>query len=152
MSTKSAPETSYSKTQVYQNTLGEIMRRHMLPAIVAIVGVAIPVLSQVAGTPRPSFEVASIKPNNSGDNRIMFRNFGGGRFTTVGATLKMLIQTAYRIRELQISGGPGWISSDRFDMEAKAENVSDMTPERMPLMLQRLLEVRFQQTATTETK
>jgi bla regulator protein blaR1 len=127
------------------------MRRHTLFAIVVIVAVAIPLLPQGSGAGNPSFEVASIKPNNSGDNRVMFRN-NGGRFTIVGATARMLIQQAYRIRDFQLSGGPGWIGSDRFDIEAKPENVADMTPERMPLMLQGLLEERFQLRTHKETK
>jgi bla regulator protein blaR1 len=131
---------------------GELMRRHAVLAILLIVAIALPVFSQGSGTNRPSFEVASIKPNNSGDNRVMFRNTGGGRLTIAGATARMLIQQAYRIRDFQLSGGPGWISSDRFDVEAKAENVTDMTPERMPLLLQSLLEERFRLKTHTETK
>ena len=127
------------------------MRRHTLLAIVLIVVVAFPLLPQGSGTDKPSFEVASIKPNNSGDNRVMFR-FNGGRFTVAGATAKMLIQQAYRVRDFQLSGGPGWIGSDRFDIEAKPENVADMTPERMPLMLQGLLVERFQLKTHKETK
>jgi len=125
------------------------MRRHTLLAIVVIVAFVIPLLPQ--GSDKPSFEVASIKPNNSGDNRVMFRA-NGGRFTVAGATAKMLIQQAYRVRDFQLSGGPAWLGSDRFDIEAKPENVSDMTPERMPLMLQNLLVERFQLKTHKETK
>jgi bla regulator protein blaR1 len=127
------------------------MRRHTLLAIVVIAAIAIPLLSQAGGGGKPSFEVASIKPNNSGDNRVMFR-FNGGRYTIVGATVKMLIQQAYRVREFQLSGGPGWIGSDRFDIEAKPENIADMNPERMPLLLQSLLEERFQLKTHKDTK
>ncbi|HTK87135.1 MAG TPA: TIGR03435 family protein [Nitrospiraceae bacterium] len=125
------------------------MRRHTLLAIVVIVAFVIPLLPQ--GSDKPSFEVASIKPNNSGDNRVMFRA-NGGRFTVAGATAKMLIQQAYRVRDFQLSGGPAWLGSDRFDIEAKPENVSDMTPERMPLLLQNLLVERFQLKTHKETK
>src|SRR4051812_12542420 len=127
------------------------MRRHTLLAIVVIVAVAVPLLPQGGATPRPSFEVASIKPNNSGDNRMMFRG-NGGRFTVVGATVRMLIQQAYRVRDFQLSGGPGWTSTDRFDIEAKPENAADLSPERMPLLLQSLLTERFQLKTHKETK
>ena len=127
------------------------MKRHTLLAIVVIVAVAIPLLPQGSGTDKPSFEVASVKPNNSGDNRVMFRG-NGGRFTVIGATVRMLIQQAYRVRDFQLSGGPGWLGSDRFDIEAKPENVADLNPERMPLMLQGLLEERFQLKIHKETK
>src|SRR5262245_37610112 len=115
------------------------MRRHTLLAIVVIVAAAIPLLPQVSSKDKPSFEVAAIKPNNSGDRSMMFRNNGGGRMTIVNATAKMLVQFAYRVRDFQVSGGPGWINSDHFDIEAKAENPGDMTPEGMPLLLQSLL-------------
>jgi uncharacterized protein (TIGR03435 family) len=121
------------------------MRQRVFLSIVLIVAGAIPALSQ-------SFEVASIKPNKSGDNRIMFRNSGGGRFSTAGTTLKMLIGFAYRLRDFQVSGGPGWISSDRYDIEAKAEDVADMSPDKLPAMLQNLLAERFQLKAHTETR
>jgi uncharacterized protein (TIGR03435 family) len=128
------------------------MRRHIFLAIVAIVAVAIPLLPQTGGTDRPSFEVASIKPNNSGDNRVMFRNAGGGRVSIAGATVKMLIQNAFRVRDFQITGGPGWINSDRFDIEAKVENPAEMTMESYPLLLQGLLAERLHLKTHTEKK
>jgi uncharacterized protein (TIGR03435 family) len=127
------------------------MKRHAFLAIVVIVAVAMPLLSQGTGADKPTFEVASIKPNNSGDNRVMFRA-NGGRFVVAGATVSMLIQQAYRVRDFQLSGGPGWIGSDRFDIEAKPENIADMTPDRMPLLLQSLLVERFQLKTHKETK
>src|SRR5215510_2629073 len=68
----------------------------------------------------PSFEVASIKPNNSGDGRVMMQN-QPGRFTATNVTLKQLIRNAYQLQDFQISGGPSWISSDHFDIVAKIE-------------------------------
>ncbi len=67
-------------------------------------------------------------------------------------TLQELIQFAYGLyangltlnpQPLQISGGPGWIDSDRFDIEAKAEGNPREEMMAGP-MLQRLLEDRFQ--------
>src|ERR1051325_1321833 len=68
----------------------------------------------------PAFEVASIKPNNSGDGRVMLQN-QPGRFAATNVTLKMLIRNAYQLQEFQIAGGPSWIASDRFDIVAKIE-------------------------------
>ena len=120
------------------------MERQTLLALVLSAAITAPLHSQ-------SFEVASIKPNNTGLPQVMFR-VNGGQFTVVGATTRMLIQQAYRVRDFQLSGGPGWISSDRFDIQAKPENIADFTPERMPLMLQSLLKERFQLKTHTETK
>ena len=98
-----------------------------------------------------SFEVASIKPNRSGDMRMGIR-FMPGRFTTTGATVSQLITLAYEVRDFQVSGGPSWISSDRYDIDAKepdalAEELEKLPPdqrrEKMGLLLQSLLVDRF---------
>ena len=67
-----------------------------------------------AQTPQaaPAFEVASIKPNNSGDGRVMMQN-QPGRFTATNITLRQLIRNAYQLQDFQITGGPGWHASDR---------------------------------------
>ena len=62
-----------------------------------------------------SFEVASIKPSApSGGNTFMVRveMAPGGRYTASGVTLKILLQQAYDVRDYQITGGPGWISTE----------------------------------------
>lgn len=85
-----------------------------------------------SGGTAPGFEVASIKPNRSGDMhmRIMFQP---GRFIMNGATVRMLISVAYDVRDFQISGGPGWIASDKYDIDAKepdalAEELQNLPP------------------------
>ncbi len=67
------------------------------------------------------FEVASIKPSNSGDPRTLLQVLPGGGLRTSGATLKFLISLAYQVRSFQILGGPGWSSSDRFDVVANPD-------------------------------
>lgn len=89
------------------------------------------------------FEVASVKPNTSGTMMVMIRPPMGGRFTATNARLKMLVAIAYNVRNFEISGGPNWIETDGFDIEAKAAdpkvNIDGLRP-----MLQSLLEDRFQ--------
>jgi uncharacterized protein (TIGR03435 family) len=92
-----------------------------------------------------AFEVATIKPNAANDNRIMIRMAPGGRFTASGITVRTLIAQAYGLRDFQISGGPAWISNERFDINAKGP---DGMPDRVPPevlrpMLRALLEERF---------
>jgi uncharacterized protein (TIGR03435 family) len=90
---------------------------------------------------KPVFEVASVKPNNTGEMRSNIGIRVGGRLIATNATLKNLITTAYQVKDFQISGGPGWIDTDRFDINAVAsENVA---PEQTLLMLRSLLEDRF---------
>ncbi len=80
--------------------------------------------SQATPTPSPTFEVASIKPSDPSSRMVMLRNSPGGRFTANGVTTKFLIAEAFNIRDFQISGGPSWIDSARYDIEAKADDSS----------------------------
>jgi uncharacterized protein (TIGR03435 family) len=87
----------------------------------------------------PGFDVASVKPNKSG-------GAGGvrttpGRIVGINTTAKMLIREAFNVRSYQISGGPGWLESDRFDLEAKA--MGNASEDQLRHMLQRLLAERF---------
>ena len=63
----------------------------------------------------------------------------------------MLIAFAYRLQQFQISGGPRWIDSDRFDVEGKAED-PQAGFDQVRLMLQSLFEDRFKLKAHRETK
>ncbi len=49
----------------------------------------------------PAFEVASIKPNNSGDGRVMINMQPGGRFTATNIPLRLLIRNAYQLQDFQ---------------------------------------------------
>jgi uncharacterized protein (TIGR03435 family) len=89
---------------------------------------------------RPHFEVASIKQSNEQRFNTNVRPQPGGRFTAT-APLKILMQAAYSLHDFQILGGPAWLDSDSFEVDAKAEG----NPTRPQLlgMLQPLLEERF---------
>ena len=102
------------------------MVRRILLATFAVAAVAIPSAQQGGSPPAsgklPQFEVASIKPNKSGDGRVMIGMQPGGRFTATNVPLRMLIRNAYQLQDSQIVGGPDWISNDRYDIVAKAED------------------------------
>src|SRR5438045_3942905 len=74
------------------------------------------------------FDIATVKPNSADDHRISIQIQPGARFTATGATLRMLMAQAYDVRDFQISGGPAWISTERFDINAKAEGAPDRLP------------------------
>jgi uncharacterized protein (TIGR03435 family) len=61
-----------------------------------------------------------------------------------------MILDAYHISPHQISGGPGWLDSERFDLEAKAEIPAEKAELR--IMLQSLLAERFQLVIHRDTK
>jgi len=95
---------------------------------------------------RPEFEVASIKANST--NERMYFGLRVGSLTVRNIAVKGLIQIAYGKRDFQITGGPGWITSERFDIDAKAERPAKATHD----MLKSLLTSRFNLALHTETK
>ena len=113
----------------------------------------LPALAQLPAAPetRPTFEVASIRPDISVRGRTIVRPPIGGRFVATKVTLETLIELAYQAKSFEISGGPGWIRSDRYNVAAKSE-APDAAPEQLLLMLQTLLEDRFKLTVHRETK
>ena len=70
----------------------------------------------------PAFEVASIKRNNSGEPFTSRRLMPGGT-QFVNVPVRQLIQGAYGMQPFQVIGGPDWITSDRFDITAKADGM-----------------------------
>jgi bla regulator protein BlaR1 len=92
---------------------------------------------------RLTFEVASVKPAAPDADERSVSHSPGARLVTSNATLKQLILLAYQLMPFQFSGGPNWVGSDGFDIEAKAANPK-ATQEQFRQMIQTLLEDRFQ--------
>jgi uncharacterized protein (TIGR03435 family) len=115
-----------------------------------------------AQAPTPTtltFEVASIKPCALG--RLVAKDGGPGRgggrpspspgrYQSACDTVMDLIRTAYG-EFIPISGGPGWIKSDRYQITAKAEGNASSATMRGP-MLRRLLEERYRLKIRSEIK
>jgi uncharacterized protein (TIGR03435 family) len=91
--------------------------------------------------PRPQFAAASVKPNTDNPPNRMQRPLPGGRWSAKNASLAMMIVTAYKVQRYQLVGGPSWMESDGFDIEATAG--SDVKVPPLLLMLQSLLADRF---------
>lgn len=80
------------------------------------------VASAVAAEPQPvRFEVASIRPGNNPHATAIRRQPTGGRFTTQNTTLRALLAYAYGVQAHQITGGPAWIGTDLWDINARPE-------------------------------
>jgi bla regulator protein blaR1 len=118
--------------------------------------------SSAAGSaPLPSFEVASIKPNRSGSMNRFFRLADPSRFTVTNIPAKDLIEFAYHVQPFQVSGGPAWINSQGYDIEAKVDDSTVAELQKLPqeqrmdeyrLMLRSLLTDRFKLNLGHETK
>ena len=67
-----------------------------------------------------TFDVVSVKPAGP-DTRGMSMQTNRGRLLARGATLGFLIQYAYKPKPAQISGGPNWLNTDRFEIEARTD-------------------------------
>jgi uncharacterized protein (TIGR03435 family) len=67
----------------------------------------------------PTFEVASVKQNTSGDGRTFIQTPPGGRITVTNVPVRLLIVQAYQLQQFQLVGGPAWIANDRYDIVAK---------------------------------
>ncbi len=97
-----------------------------------------------------TFDVASIKPNQTGGEARRVTTLPGGEFLAENTSLKLLIARAYGVPEAQIEGGPRWI--DTWDIAAKADTPTAMEREELMPALQALLADRFQLKVRRTTK
>ena len=121
-------------------------------ALIVVVGAATLTFARAVAQGQVAFEVASVKPNDSGESRTYFNVPPGVRWTNV--TLRALIVRAYDIpptvERFTLVGGPDQILAARFDVTAKE-------PEGSPAgqtmaMLRTLLAERFNLRVHRETR
>jgi uncharacterized protein (TIGR03435 family) len=113
-----------------------------------------------AATP-PAFEVAAIKLNQSGSGGS-HSTTNNSRFIATNVSLKSLMEyQAYGIPSSQILGGPKWLDSTRFDLEAKmydyeSDHLRSLTRDQRRLetqsMFQQVLADRFKLAVHWETR
>lgn len=115
-------------------------------------GLAFLAVAVAYGEKRPAFEVASVKRvRDYSPIATMNGDISHGRLTLNNAHIKQMIAVAYEIQGVRIEGGPGWISSDQFQIDARAED-PETTEKQVRVMLQSLLEERFQLRIHRETR
>ena len=93
--------------------------------------------------------MASVRPNTTG-NTAWSITYTADSLRATNSTLSALIQSAYGIREDRLAGGPSWVRTTRFDVNAKAGQA--LPREQLRLMAQRLLEDRFGVELTREQR
>jgi hypothetical protein len=100
--------------------------------------------------PEPRFDVASVKPSPPDAGNANVPNPTPDRFEADNLTTRTLIALAWDVRVFQVSGGPAWLDSQRYDVAAKPDgNVEDQHLRRM---VRTLLAERFQLQARHPTK
>jgi|SRR5579862_218478 len=101
--------------------------------------------------PPLAFDVASIKPSPPDARGGMIRPRPGGQsYVAANVPLWLMIKLMYKVTDSQISGGPEWMNSDRFDIEARAERPSNI--DELHEMFKTLLADRFALKFHTETR
>src|SRR2546421_12884446 len=99
----------------------------------------------------PQFDVVSVKPNKSGFRTPgVFRFQPDGSLRVVNMPLRDVVRVAYRLQGYQIDGWPGWLSSEYFDIQAKA--AGNPNQEQRLSMLRSLLQTRFKLVTHTQTR
>ena len=147
--------------------------RKLLLSVAGVMALAVPALfglPQATQSPAAAqdqsashsyeYEVASIKPDKSGTNMIRLMYSPGGLNAT-NSTVRMLINTAYGVEDNQLSGGPSWLNSEHYDIEAKMDSATADALHKLSedegrlarqQMLQALLADRFKLAIHRETK
>ncbi|HKD07817.1 MAG TPA: M56 and DUF3738 domain-containing protein [Bryobacteraceae bacterium] len=97
----------------------------------------------------PEFEVASVKPNKTGQRGGRL-NTEPGHLTITNMTLRTCIRAAFGLQNYQLTGGTASIEDEPYDIVAKAE--SAVGDEQLMLMLRRLLAERFKLKYHKESK
>ena len=100
----------------------------------------------------PAFDVASVKPSarQVGKDARGEIATGPDRLSGRNVSLKSLIVEAYHLQQHQVSGGPNWLDSDEFDIDARAG--APASKEQLGLMLRTLLADRFRLSLHRETR
>ena len=93
------------------------------------------------------FEIASVKPNNSGSQNSNMELHPGGRITGTNFVLAGLMRTIFNLQPYQLVNAPEWVDTARFDLEAKADREysarEDALAPELLAMLRNLLADRF---------
>jgi len=133
-------------------------------ALVTATGVCQGLPGQTAGS-GPVFDVATIKPSHATDGHThVYRHPDDGGFEASNISLKGLLEFAYDLPETRMIGGPAWLDSEKWDVQAKASPEvdaqiqqihklnGDQSKTEKQQMVRALLADRFKLTVHQETR
>jgi uncharacterized protein (TIGR03435 family) len=94
--------------------------------------------------------VATVRRNTSPDGDGAIGAQPNGRFTVHNVPLRFIIQVVHEVPAFRVTGGPDWIDSERWDIQAKAEGA---VPEsQLHAMMRALLVERFKLLLRSDTR
>jgi uncharacterized protein (TIGR03435 family) len=111
---------------------------------------AVPIHNMAADAD-PVFEVATIKHSQPNDPSDGFHTRGRHLFIE-NQTVNKLIAFAYGMNGKQISGGPAWLGTDRFDIDGVPDAEGTPSLKQEQGMVKKLLAERFKLTIHQEKR
>ncbi len=99
--------------------------------------------ARMAASATPAFEVATIKPSDP-HSQGQIVTLRGNEVIATNATVRDLINLAYWLHPKQVTGGPAWMESEKYDMAGKPDAPGQPNVDQMKMMIQKLLADRFQ--------
>jgi len=98
---------------------------------------------RMAANANPTFEVATIKPSDPARPGKLF-TVRGRDVVTINTTVNDLITMAYNLHVKQVTGGPSWLDSEKYDLTGRPDVPGQPSVAQIKTMLQKLLTDRFQ--------
>jgi uncharacterized protein (TIGR03435 family) len=107
-------------------------------------------LTSAAASAQQKFQIATIKP--SPPNAERYTQSRGTKFATSGTTLEDLLKFAYNVHVSQITGGPDWVRTKKFDVVGDPEMEKRPSLDELKSMTADLLADRFHLVLRRETR
>jgi uncharacterized protein (TIGR03435 family) len=120
--------------------------RHTIASLLAVLLIA----EAHARQKNPSFEVASIKRSAPDAAGTSWGTQPGGRWAMRNMAVSVMIREAYPTPARDLVGAPAWVTSERYDVNAKADG--NPTRDEIRLMLRTMLAERFKLAVHQDTR
>ena len=116
----------------------------MLREMTTLLGTILAALFIQQPAPKPLvFEVAMIKPTDPEVRGGAIKPMPSGQgYVAAGIPLKLMIRLMYTITDSQVVGGPDWINTDRWDVQARTDGSYNV--DQLHQMFQALMADRFE--------
>src|SRR5215471_18408704 len=98
---------------------------------------------RMAANANPTFEVATIKPSDPARPGKLL-TVRGRDVVTINTTVNDLITMAYNLHVKQVTGGPSWLDSEKYDLTGRPDVPGQPSVAQLKTLLQKLLTDRFQ--------